>query len=92
MGHAPLYIHDDGHQPALRHPLRNLETTLVLSEAPIGLVPGPSRRIVPPGVAERKMIKLASWNIGGRTKAWNNLLNSDADVALLQEARKPPQE
>ena len=35
------------------------------------------------------MLKLISWNINGRVASWNELLNSDADVALLQEARRP---
>ena len=36
----PLYLHDDGHQPALRLHLGNEETTLVLSEVPVGRYPG----------------------------------------------------
>ena len=36
----PLYLHDDGHQPALRLHLGNEETTLVLSEVPVGWYPG----------------------------------------------------
>ena len=36
----PLYIHDDGHQAALRLHYGNPETTLVLSEVPIGWFPG----------------------------------------------------
>ena len=34
-------------------------------------------------------MKLISWNINGRVRPWRELLNSDADVALLQEARRP---
>jgi hypothetical protein len=34
------------------------------------------------------MIKLVSWNTAGRE--WWNLCDPDVDVALLQEARKPP--
>ena len=39
--------------------------------------------------AHSKMLKLISWNINGRLNPWNDLLDSDLDVALLQEARKP---
>jgi exonuclease III len=35
-------------------------------------------------------MKLISWNIAGRKEAWHRLLDTDADVALLQEAREPP--
>ena len=35
------------------------------------------------------MLKLISWNINGRIAPWDELLHSGADVALLQEARKP---
>ena len=35
-------------------------------------------------------MKLISWNIAGRAEAWRQLLNSGADIALLQEATKPP--
>ena len=36
------------------------------------------------------MIKIISCNIAQREKAWRSVLASDADMALLQEARKPP--
>jgi hypothetical protein len=39
--------------------------------------------------AHSKMLELISWNINGRLNPWNELLDSDLDVALLQEARKP---
>jgi hypothetical protein len=31
-------------------------------------------------------VKLISWNIGHRAEPWRQLLESDADVALLEEA------
>lgn len=37
-------------------------------------------------------MKLITWNIAGREKAWHYLLNIDADLALLQEATEPPSE
>lgn len=37
-------------------------------------------------------MKLISWNIGHTDQPWHVLANSDADVALLQEARPPPPE
>ncbi len=36
------------------------------------------------------MLRILSWNIGRREDAWRELLSSDADVALLQEATAPP--
>ena len=36
------------------------------------------------------MVKLISWNIARRDEAWRYLLNSDADIALIQEVAKPP--
>lgn len=36
------------------------------------------------------MVKLISWNIAGKDEAWRCLLESDADIALLQEAAVPP--
>lgn len=36
------------------------------------------------------MVKLIAWNIAQREKAWRVLLDSDADVGLLQEAKQPP--
>lgn len=35
-------------------------------------------------------LKIISWNINRRVQAWRQLLASDADVALLQEAGEPP--
>ena len=35
---------------------------------------------------------IVSWNIATRHKPWEQLLAMDADVALLQEARRPPPE
>lgn len=35
-------------------------------------------------------MKLISWNIGHRAEPWRQLLESGADVALLQEAAEPP--
>jgi hypothetical protein len=36
------------------------------------------------------MMKIIAWNIAHRPDAWRLLANSDADIALLQEAFKPP--
>lgn len=36
------------------------------------------------------MVKLIAWNIAQRAAAWRFLADSDADVALLQEATEPP--
>ena len=38
------------------------------------------------------MVKFISWNVGRRNEAWHSLLNTDADIALLQEATEPPRE
>lgn len=38
------------------------------------------------------MLKIISWNIARRQKAWQKLLSMDADIALLQECRQPPRE
>jgi hypothetical protein len=35
-------------------------------------------------------MKLISWNIAQRKEVWRRLLDTDADVALLQEAAEPP--
>ena len=35
-------------------------------------------------------MKLITWNMAHRTEAWHRLLDTDADVALLQEAAAPP--
>lgn len=35
-------------------------------------------------------LQLISWNINHRTAAWHELVHSDGDVALLQEAKFPP--
>lgn len=37
-------------------------------------------------------LKIISWNINHRAEPWRQLLCTDADVALLQEAAAPPQE
>ncbi len=37
-------------------------------------------------------VRLVSWNIDGRTDPWHCLIAMDADVALLQEADRPPEE
>ena len=34
--------------------------------------------------------KIVSWNIAKRQEPWHQLLEMDADVALLQEADEPP--
>ena len=36
------------------------------------------------------MTKVIAWNIAGHAEAWQRLASSDADIALLQEAREPP--
>ena len=36
------------------------------------------------------MVKLIAWNIARRDDAWRLLADSDADIALLQEAGEPP--
>src|SRR5262245_38381187 len=36
------------------------------------------------------MVKVIAWNIARRDEAWRYLLDSDADLALLQEAAVPP--
>lgn len=36
------------------------------------------------------MVKLISWNIARRDEAWRYLPDTDADIALLQEAAAPP--
>ncbi len=35
-------------------------------------------------------MKIISWNIAQSQKAWHSLTKSDADIALLQEASRPP--
>ena len=35
-------------------------------------------------------MKLISWNMAHRREPWRNLLDMDIDLALLQEAGKPP--
>ncbi len=37
-------------------------------------------------------MRIVSWNIDGRTDPWHCLIAMDADVALLQEADRPPVE
>lgn len=41
-------------------------------------------------ITDEPMIKLLSWNIAQRDEAWRLLLDTDADIALLQEASAPP--
>lgn len=36
------------------------------------------------------MLRILTWNIARRADAWRSLLDSDADIALLQEAAEPP--
>ena len=36
------------------------------------------------------MVKVISWNIAHREQAWRDLCNTDADIALVQEASEPP--
>jgi hypothetical protein len=36
------------------------------------------------------MVKVIAWNIARRDEAWRYLLDTDADIALLQEAAVPP--
>jgi hypothetical protein len=36
------------------------------------------------------MVKMIAWNIAQRPDAWRLLVDSDADIVLLQEAREPP--
>ena len=38
------------------------------------------------------MIKIISWNMAHRQQAWRHLAESDADIALLQEACAPPED
>jgi exonuclease III len=38
------------------------------------------------------LVKIVSWNIAGRKEAWRELSDSDADIALIQEATEPPKE
>jgi len=37
-------------------------------------------------------VRIISWNIARSHEPWRQLLKSDADIALLQEATKPPQD
>ena len=37
-------------------------------------------------------VKIISWNIANKYEPWHWLLDSDADLALLQEAGEPPPE
>lgn len=36
------------------------------------------------------MMRIISWNIAQRAEAWRRLLDTEADIALLQEAKEPP--
>ena len=42
--------------------------------------------------ADSGVVRIVCWNIARRDECWKCLVNSDADVALLQEAAKPPRE
>jgi endonuclease/exonuclease/phosphatase family metal-dependent hydrolase len=35
-------------------------------------------------------VKITAWNIARREEGWRSLVDSDADIALLQEAAEPP--
>ena len=37
-----------------------------------------------------KPLKITSWNIARRETAWRTIVESDSDIALLQEANEPP--
>ena len=37
-------------------------------------------------------VTVVSWNIATKIEPWRELVEMDADVALLQEARRPPAE
>lgn len=39
---------------------------------------------------DRRATKVVSWNIGRRHEPWRQLVDMDADVALVQEAGSPP--
>lgn len=36
------------------------------------------------------MLKIIAWNLARREEAWRRLLDTDADIALVQEAAEPP--
>jgi hypothetical protein len=36
------------------------------------------------------MVKIIAWNVAQREAAWRLLLDSDANIALLQEAKELP--
>ena len=36
------------------------------------------------------MVKMIAWNSARRDAPWRFLLDTDADIALLQEATEPP--
>lgn len=40
--------------------------------------------------AVHDVLRTLTWNIARRADAWRLLLDSDADIALLQEAAEPP--
>jgi exonuclease III len=37
-------------------------------------------------------MKIVSWNINRQDSAWRSLVDSDYDIALVQEAAAPPKE
>ena len=51
----------------------------------------PYASLIPHTEARRKM-KIISWNMAHRQESWRCLLDMDIDLALLQEAGKPPQD
>lgn len=38
------------------------------------------------------MLKIVSWNMNQKQDNWKYLLESDVDVALVQEAKEPPED
>jgi len=39
-----------------------------------------------------RMLKIIRWNINQKKDGWRHLLSTDADIALVQEARRPPKD
>lgn len=42
--------------------------------------------------ADSGVVKIICWNVARRAECWKSLVNSDADVGLLQESAKPTRE
>ena len=42
------------------------------------------------GTLAQSMVKIISWNMAHRHESWRSLLDMDIDLALLQEAGRPP--